>query len=176
MTPDAVTLVGLGVGLAAIGAVAGGALAVGLGLFLLNRLVDGLDGALARAHGGSSAWGGMLDLVADVIVYVGIPIALAIDDDARWPAAAVVCAGIAVNLVTVLTAAAASTAERSVALAPGLVEGTETIVAYVVLLAVPVAAGPGLWVFAAAVWLTALIRLVRTRPGRSAGPARPPGP
>lgn len=45
--------------------------------WLLNRLLDGLDGTLARSRNCSTALGGFLDLLGDFIVYSLIPIALA---------------------------------------------------------------------------------------------------
>jgi phosphatidylglycerophosphate synthase len=62
-------------------AIAGQAYGLGLGLLLLNRLLDGLDGALAR-HAGISDLGGFLDIVADFIIYAGVPFAFALADPA----------------------------------------------------------------------------------------------
>lgn len=176
--PDVVTGVSLLVGLGAAAVVAAAAPLVGLALFGVNRLLDGVDGELARRHPRPGTWGGVWDFTADVVIYVSIPLAFAVADDGLWPAAAVVCAVMAVNLVTVLAAPnLAAEPSRSVRLGAGLVEGTETIAVYAVLIAVPAVRAPGLWGFAAAVALTAAWRLVSTRrPDRSAGPASPPAP
>lgn len=183
--PDLLTSVGLLVGLGAVATLAlEGPTLLAVALFLANRAIDGLDGAVARRspvrrapHGGPG-WGGVWDQTADVIVYVGVPVGLAIGRPSLWPAAAVLCATIAINLVTVLAATQPTATGRSVTLAPGLVEGTETIVAYTLLLAVPSWAPVGLWAFAAAVAITAADRLRRLRSprARSDGPGDPPPP
>ena len=49
LSANQVTIAGLGLGLAAAIAMALGAFTFGLLLFLLSRLADGLDGAVARA-------------------------------------------------------------------------------------------------------------------------------
>lgn len=49
---------------------------LGLGLWWLNRTLDGLDGTLARVSGQQSDWGGYFDLVMDFIVYTVIPFGL----------------------------------------------------------------------------------------------------
>jgi phosphatidylglycerophosphate synthase len=76
--PRLITGLALLAGLGAVGAAWGSAFGVGLVLWLVNRLLDGLDGAVARAHGRSSDLGGFLDLVADFVVYAAIPVALAL--------------------------------------------------------------------------------------------------
>lgn len=50
-----------------------GAFGWGLVLILLNRLFDGLDGAVARAAGPTDL-GGYLDIVADFAFYVSVPV------------------------------------------------------------------------------------------------------
>lgn len=49
-----------------------------LALWLLNRLLDGLDGAVARARGKQSDFGGYLDILLDFAVYAAVPIGLAL--------------------------------------------------------------------------------------------------
>jgi phosphatidylglycerophosphate synthase len=82
VTADAVTVAGFGVGLLAMLAVMAGAYLPGLVLLLLNRIADGLDGAVAR-HGRLTDRGGFLDIVLDFIVYAGMVFAFAVADPAR---------------------------------------------------------------------------------------------
>jgi len=49
---------------------------------VLNRMLDALDGAVARLGGRVSDLGGFLDLLADFTVYAAIPVALALRPDA----------------------------------------------------------------------------------------------
>ncbi|MEZ4638118.1 MAG: CDP-alcohol phosphatidyltransferase family protein [Caldilineaceae bacterium] len=48
---------------------------VGLLLWLLNRVLDGVDGLAARVHNKTSDWGGYLDLLLDWVVYLLVPLA-----------------------------------------------------------------------------------------------------
>ena len=47
-----------------------------LGLWLLNRFLDGLDGLVAREHGRATDLGGYFDIMADFAVYTTLPIGL----------------------------------------------------------------------------------------------------
>ncbi|MCJ2543777.1 CDP-alcohol phosphatidyltransferase family protein [Thermostichus vulcanus] len=75
--PLAITLAGFTVGLGSGTAAALGAYGWGLGLWLLNRLMDGLDGTLARLQRRQSDLGGYLDMLLDVVVYAVVPLGLA---------------------------------------------------------------------------------------------------
>ena len=75
-------MLGFAVGLLAMAAIALGHSALGLVLFLLNRLADGLDGAVARQTRLTDL-GGFLDIVLDFILYSGVVFAFAVRDPAR---------------------------------------------------------------------------------------------
>ncbi len=68
---DAVTWAGFALGCAAFPLLATQHYMSALACLLLNRLCDGLDGAVARARG-RTPLGGFLDIVLDMIVYSGI--------------------------------------------------------------------------------------------------------
>ena len=53
---------------------------------VLNRLADGLDGAIARYHGVSD-FGGFLDITCDFIIYSGIIFAFGLSDPIKLPSA-----------------------------------------------------------------------------------------
>ena len=82
MSANAVTAAGLGLGLAAALAIALGHFGTGLGLILVSRLCDGLDGTLARLRQQPTDLGGYLDIVFDYIFYGAIPLAFALADPA----------------------------------------------------------------------------------------------
>ena len=75
--PVVLTAAGWAAGAGACAATALRAWPVALGLWLANRLLDGLDGPAARA-GTPTDVGGFLDIVADFSVYAGIILGLAI--------------------------------------------------------------------------------------------------
>jgi len=79
LSANQVTVAGLGLGLAAAIAIALGNFSIGLSLFLLGRLADSLDGAVARATTPTDQ-GGFLDIALDFFVYAAIPLAFAVYD------------------------------------------------------------------------------------------------
>lgn len=50
-------------------------------LWFLNRLLDSLDGSLARLRGAALELGGFLDLLCDFVIYSLIPPAVAFGED-----------------------------------------------------------------------------------------------
>lgn len=74
LSPNVITLLALAAGLAAAGAAAQRLYGLGLALWAVNRILDGLDGAVARATDQQSDFGGYLDIVADFAVYAAVPI------------------------------------------------------------------------------------------------------
>ena len=87
--PVALTGAGWAAGAGACAATALRAWPVALGLWLANRLADGLAGPVARASGSPSEAGGFLDIVADLSVYAGVILGLAVG----VPAARLACVG-----------------------------------------------------------------------------------
>ena len=77
VTANQVTMIGAGFGLIAAGCVAAGLFYPALWFVIANRVIDGLDGAVARASR-SSDFGGYLDIVSDFIFYSAIPLAFAV--------------------------------------------------------------------------------------------------
>jgi phosphatidylglycerophosphate synthase len=77
MTANQVTMIGAAFGLIAAGCVAAGLFYPALWFVIANRVIDGLDGAVARASR-SSDFGGYLDIVSDFIFYSAIPMAFAV--------------------------------------------------------------------------------------------------
>lgn len=175
VTPNALTgagmIIGLGVALAiAVGAT--GLALIGLGI---NRLLDGLDGAVARAPTGPgrpTAFGGYLDIVADFVLWAILPVGFAIVDPANALAACVLLASFIASGTTFLAYAilaaklGAETQERgqkSFFHLGGLTEGAETIAFFVIVLIWPGLFVPAAYIFAALVTITAVTRGLETR-------------
>ncbi len=76
---DPLTGLGFGVGMAAAVAIANQAFGLGLFLLLASRLLDGLDGAVARLTRPTDA-GGFLDIALDFLFYAAVPLAFALAD------------------------------------------------------------------------------------------------
>lgn len=79
ISANTMTLIGFAFGLAAMLSIALGQSTLGGFFFIMNRLCDGLDGGIARATK-ISDFGGYLDIMADFIIYPGIPLAFAFYD------------------------------------------------------------------------------------------------
>lgn len=165
--PTALTGAGWAAGAGACAATALRAWPVALGLWLANRLADGLDGPTARATGSPTDAGGFLDIVADFSVYAGVILALAV----AVPAARLGCAALLTAYYISGTAFLALSSlaerrgqrlgdERSLRFVGGLAEGTETVAVYIVLFLLPQYAVVIVWAFTAAVAITAAQRVV----------------
>ncbi len=141
VSANAASLAGLGVGLLAVPLLAHGHYAAALVVILLNRLIDGLDGAIARKRGGGSAFGGYLDIMCDMAFYAAVPVgfALASPGNAVWAAvllASFVCTASSFLGRAVVAAERGepddgSRGRKSFFHAAGIVEGTETIAAFI---------------------------------------------
>jgi phosphatidylglycerophosphate synthase len=172
VSADLATIVGFVVGLCAIAAIAGQAYGLGLGLLLLNRLLDGLDGALARQRGITDL-GGFLDIVCDFIVYAGVPLAFALADPSAnaLPAAFLIFSfiGTATSFLAFAIMAAKRgittdlRGKKSLYYLGGLTEGSETILAFVLACLWPDWFPLIAWVFGALCWLTTATRVAVAR-------------
>lgn len=169
-TANAVTLVGLGLGLVAAGLLAFGYSGLLVVVFLIgSRLADGLDGAVARARG-KTEFGGLLDIVCDFVFYAAIPLAFVwLDPAANGLAGMVLLASFYINAGTFLGFASLAAArgmqtrargEKSLYFTAGLMEGSETIGFFLLFALVPGWFVPMALVFAALCLITALARLI----------------
>ncbi len=167
VSANAVTLIGAALAVPLILAVATDRYGTALVLLALNRALDGLDGAVARATH-RTALGGYLDIVGDYVFYAGLPFgfALAVPSVNALPAAALL-ASFLLTCSSFLAYAALAAKEgieataqqqKSFFYSRGLMEGTETIAFFVAMLLWPSRFGLLAWVFAALCVLTALQR------------------
>jgi phosphatidylglycerophosphate synthase len=167
ISPGTVTGVGLLAGIGACVCVATGLWGAALALWLANRLLDGLDGPVARHHHATEL-GGLLDFVADFVVYSGFVVGVAIAHPGARLACVVLLAAYLVNVVALLSFSSVIERhglplgdERSLRLLPGLAEGTETIVVYVLFCLLPGFSAVIAWAFAGVVAVTAGQRVER---------------
>lgn len=166
---NAVTIGGFTLGLAAIVAVALHHFIPALLLLLLNRLADGLDGAIARRDEITDL-GGFLDIVLDFIVYAGVVFGFAIADPTANALAAAFLIFSFVGTGSSFLAFAIMAARRQVDTTTrgrkslyylgGLTEGTETIAFFVAFCLLP-AAFPALATgFGLLCWITTASRVL----------------
>jgi len=87
LTPDHLTVIGLGVGVGAAFAIANGYLLLGLVLVVLAALPDLFDGALAKASGAASQRGAFfdstVDRITDMVLFGGVAWYLASEESAH---------------------------------------------------------------------------------------------
>mgnify|MGYP006292714065 CR=1 FL=1 len=106
---------------------------------ILNRLCDGLDGAIARAKDQTSDFGGYLDITLDFFIYAGFPLCIAIGlgtIEAAYAAAFLLFCIITTSTSFLAYAIIAAKnnihtehqGKKSFYFSNGLMEGTETII------------------------------------------------
>ncbi|MCA3574537.1 MAG: CDP-alcohol phosphatidyltransferase family protein [Aestuariivirga sp.] len=169
VTADQATLAGFGFGMVAAILVAFGFTGLAILPLLLNRALDGVDGALARLNG-TSERGAFLDISLDFVFYAAIPLAFAAQapDDNALAAAALLAAFTATGTSFLAFAVIAekrglrSTAypSKSFYYLGGLTEGTETIACFLAMCWWPEHFAAIAYVYAALCALTAATRLV----------------
>ena len=143
---DALTFAGLALGWAAAAAIVLHAFWLGAALILVSRLLDGLDGAVARATTPTDR-GGFLDISLDFLFYPAIPLAFAIADPAANALAAAVLLAAFVGTGTCFLAFATIAAKRGLTSVDypdksfyflgGLTEATETLAFFIAMCAWP---------------------------------------
>ncbi|MCU6671220.1 CDP-alcohol phosphatidyltransferase family protein [Enterobacteriaceae bacterium H4N4] len=168
ITPDGITLIGFAVGVLALPFLALGWTLAALVAVLLNRLLDGLDGALARRRGLTDA-GGFLDIALDFLFYALVPFgfALADPDNNALPAAWLLFAFIGTGSSFLAFAALAAKhdidnpgyAHKSFYYLGGLTEGTETLLLFALCCLFPAHFAWLAWGFGALCWLTTTTRI-----------------
>ena len=136
---DAVTLAGFVTGMAAALAIGLRQFVAGLVLLLISRLLDGLDGAVARASTPTDR-GGFLDITLDFLFYAAVPLGFAFADPAANALPAAVLLASFIGTGSSFLAFAALAEKRSLAdtalpgksfyFLGGLTEATETLIAF----------------------------------------------
>jgi phosphatidylglycerophosphate synthase len=139
---DSVTLFGFALGLAAALAVARGMLLAGLALLLSSRLMDGLDGAVARLTRPTDR-GAFLDITLDFLFYASFPLAFAVADPSAnaLPAAVLLAAFMGTASSFLAFAALAQRRglksedypQKGLYYLGGLTEATETLTCFVLM-------------------------------------------
>jgi phosphatidylglycerophosphate synthase len=166
---DVLTIGGFIVGCAGCAAIAFRQYHLALGLILLNRLADGLDGAVARKSGSTDV-GGFLDATLDTLFYSGVPFAFALSDrELALPAAFLIYSFVGTGgsfLAYAIIAGkrgpkAGQTAKKSFYYSAGLMEGTETVGFFVLFCLLPERFAELAWVFGALCWATTVVRIGR---------------
>jgi phosphatidylglycerophosphate synthase len=142
VAPVAITLLALGVGLLGLALLTQQYYSWVLACWLLNRFLDGLDGAVARIHHRQSDWGGYVDILSDYVIYAGLPLALVVGTPSPggYLSLAFLLACFYVNTASWMYLAAILEKRQhgakvrgeltTITMPTGLIGGTETIIFY----------------------------------------------
>ena len=176
---NAVTLAGLIPALGAGLAIAHQHYLFALALILLNRLLDGLDGAVARVRGITDL-GGYLDTLADFVFYVAVPLGFGFALAANAAPAMVLIASFTLTGVSFLAFAAiaakrgeetAAHGTKSFFYSTGLAEGAETIAVFAAMCLWPAQFPVIAYAYAALCLLTVVQRSLMARRTFASGPS-----
>jgi phosphatidylglycerophosphate synthase len=170
ITANQVSIFGFALGMLAAFLIAAGSIKLAIVPLLLNRLCDGLDGAVAR-YTQPSDRGAFLDITLDFFFYAAVPLAFAFCNPERNAlAAAVLLASFIGTGVTFLAYAvmAAKRGKSASAAYPskafyylgGLTEGFETVLCFTAMCIWAEHFAPIAYVYAAMCALTTVTRLV----------------
>lgn len=113
-----------------------------LAFLIANRLLDGLDGAVARIRG-PSAWGGYLDNLCDYVFYIAVPLGFAFAAPQNELSALLLVASFTLTAVSFLALAAITAGrdlghgDKAFTYSTGLMEGGETIAFFVAMCLFP---------------------------------------
>ena len=185
VSPTALTFVSFVFGLAAIVLAGYACFAPALACWLGNRFFDGLDGAVARLGKKTSDFGGYLDILADFVVYAGLPLGILAGLGAwqaesgygfpgAWPAVGTMLALFYVNGASWIYLSALIEKRRaggqenhpkqtSIAMPRGIAEGFETILIYSLMLVLPERVEMFAWILAVLVVPNLFLRIAAAR-------------
>lgn len=168
ISANQVTIASFLIGMLAVPALAFEHYYLALVAILLNRIGDGLDGAIARINGTTDA-GGYLDISLDFIFYSAVPFGFLLADPTQNGVAAGLLMLTFMGTGATFLAFAAIAAKRgidnpnypnkSLHYLGGLTEGFETIAVFVVICVLPQLFVEFAYGFALLCWITALSRL-----------------
>ena len=171
VSPNQVTVAGGLLGAAGGLLVARGHPMVGLATWLGSRVLDGMDGVLARATGRGSAFGGYLDITFDMFAYSAMLLGIGATRPEGGVVWQVILAGYL--LVSTSTLALAATLEatsdkvvrtdRSIRFTPGFAEAGETTLTYTLLVLLPGFTVPIAWTWVVLLGATAVQRTLLAR-------------
>lgn len=167
VTADQITLAGFVIGALSLPTLAFGLHGLALVLIGLNRIMDGLDGAVARLTAPTDR-GAFLDIALDFVFYALVPLGFALSDPSQnaLPAAVLIAAfvGTGSSFLAFATIAAKRSLRtdaypsKGIYYLSGLTEGAETITLFVAMCLLPDLFSVFAYGFAAACAVTTAMR------------------
>ncbi len=143
LSPNSITIFSFFLGLGSVYFILSKELTWALVLWIMNRIFDGLDGAIARQSGKQSDFGGYLDILVDFILYALIPLTFTYaygQGEVSWLYFGVMISLFYVNSASWMFLSAllekrksgskSKGEQTSVTMPSGIIEGTETIIIF----------------------------------------------
>jgi phosphatidylglycerophosphate synthase len=140
VSPITISLIGLIIALLATWSAYRQIYFAAFALWILNRVLDGLDGLLARLHNKQSDFGGYVDILTDFVAYAALPIGLVAGSPSseRYLALAFLLASFYINTASWMYLAAilekhsmhGADTQTTIVMPAGIIGGFETIIAF----------------------------------------------
>ena len=169
ISADQVSVFGFMIGMAGAAAIGFHYYIFGMVLILLNRLADGIDGALARIKGATDR-GAYLDICLDFIFYSAVVFGFAVADPTgnSLAAAALIFSFVGTGSSFLAYAIMAERRKLTNLRLPnkgfyylgGIAEGTETILFFVLFCLFPGSFTTLAWILTAICWLSTCLRII----------------
>lgn len=168
ISANSITIIGFLIGFLSFIAVIKGQFTLALVFLVLNRLCDGLDGAVARRQTPSDL-GAYLDIIADFLLWALLPLGFLFYDPQNAFAAALLLSSFAMSMSAFLAFAMMAEkrglstdaqGKKGFYYLAGLAEGTETIMFFALVMIRPDWFIPAALFFAGFVFLSVIGRLI----------------
>lgn len=168
ISANSITIIGFLIGILSFIAIIKGQFTLALVFLALNRLCDGLDGAVARRQTPTDL-GAYLDIIADFLLWALLPLGFMLYNPQNAFAAAVLLSSFAMSMTAFLAFAmmaekrglsTEAQGKKGFFYLAGLAEGTETIGFFVLIMVKPEWFIPAALFFAGFVFLSVIGRLI----------------
>ena len=170
VSPITVSLIGLVIALLAAWSAYRQIYFAAFALWIFNRVLDGLDGLLARMHNKQSDFGGYVDILTDFVAYAALPIGLVAGSPSseHYLALAFLLASFYINTASWMYLAAilekralhGDDTQTTIVMPAGIIGGFETIIAFGVFTLFPAYLTILYIIFATLVFITIIQRLI----------------
>jgi phosphatidylglycerophosphate synthase len=170
VSPITVSLIGLVIALLAAWSAYRQIYFAAFALWIFNRVLDGLDGLLARLHNKQSDFGGYVDILTDFIAYAALPIGLVAGSPSseRYLALSFLLASFYINTASWMYLAAilekrsmhGDDTQTTIVMPAGIIGGFETIIAFSIFTLFPVHIALLYSIFGILVFITIIQRLI----------------
>ena len=169
ISPNQITLFSFILGIVCFIFLSLGMIYISLIFFILNRFFDGVDGTMARLKKPTDL-GGFYDIISDFLIYALLPFGFILFDNNNFLSMSFLLTSFIGTCSTFLTTAwifekkklkIEQLSKKSFFYSEGIIEGTETIVFFILMFVFFEVASFIAWIFALLCFLTTVIRVFK---------------